>query len=283
VRDEIGRLGTDVVVRDLVRRAPGGRVVLDRLTTTFPAGQVTVVHGANGSGKSMLSRVLAGVDRPDAGAISTGRTAAFLLPERAAVLPGCSARSLGAALVRTTGARAGWPDRLDDALDRMRSTHGGRARMHQLSKGNLQKAYLAIAYALRPALAVLDEPLSGLDAEATTAATALMRELAGEGCVVVVTAHRAMRVADLNWALVAGRLANPTKIVDDDAYLVDLAPAGPARELVEARSLGQVVGGGASAPQRAQVRVAAGGLDALLRTALAHDLEITRVVQDGQT
>ena len=271
----------DVVVRDLVRRAPGGRVVLDHLTATFPAGQVSVVHGANGSGKSMLARVIAGVDRPDHGSVTRPRAAAFLLPERAAVLPGCSARTLAAALVPSVGNSAGgWSARLDDALESLGSSHGARTSMSRLSKGNLQKSYLAVAYALRPTLAVLDEPITGLDAPAAVAAGALMRSLAAEGGVVVVTGHRPTAFGDTNQALVGGRLDAPREPMAA-TYLVDLAPAPEVRRLLDAAALGSAVldSGTDASGHIVQVTVDADGLDHLLRAALAHDLKITRVAE----
>jgi ABC-type Mn2+/Zn2+ transport system ATPase subunit len=280
----VERASRDVVVRELVRRAPHGRVVLDRLNATFEGGQVTVVHGANGSGKSMLARVLTGVDRPDAGSIDGPRAAAFLLPERAAVLPGTSARTLASALAPTVGAHGkAWSARLDDALDRLRSTHHGSTPMSQLSKGNLQKAYLAVGYALQPALAVLDEPMGGLDASAVTAAGTMLREMAADGRVVVITAHRPGRFADVNWELTGGRLSLSAVPPVDGAYLVDLAPVDRARQLITARRLGSgfADAGEPSVAGRVRVRVDAADLDALLRSALTNGLKINRVVEDG--
>lgn len=279
----VHRASRDVVVRELVRRAPDGRVVLDRLTATFEAGQVTVVHGANGSGKSMLARVLTGVDRPDAGSVDAPRTAAYLLPERAAALPGSSARTLAGGLASTVGAHSkAWSARLDDALDRLRSTHRSNTPLSRLSKGNLQKAYLAVGYALHPALAVLDEPMSGLDAQSIAVASTLLREMATDGRVVVITAHRPGRFADVNWVLTGGRLG-PSAAPVDGAYLVDLAPADEVRQMIAAGRLapGVTDGGAPSVAGRARVRVAAADLDGLLRTALTNELKILRVVEDG--
>ena len=274
---------TDVVVRDLVRRAPGGRVVLDRLSATFAAGRVTVVHGSNGSGKSMLARVLGRVDRPDSGTVDLPPTAAFLLPERAAVLPGCSAHTLAASLATSLG-RGGhaWRRRLDDALERLQSTHGSGTSLSRLSKGNLQKAYLAVGYALRPALAVLDEPMTGLDPDALGQAAVLIQELATDG-VVVVTAHRPGRIGNPNRLLASGRLGDPTTVVTH-AYLVDLEPGESARALLGAARLGPGVaddGPVSGSGDRVRFRVDADQLDGLLRAALAGDLQIIRVVEDA--
>jgi ABC-2 type transport system ATP-binding protein len=233
----------------------------------------------------MLARVLAGVDRPDSGSVTEPRTATFLLPERAAVLPGCSAHTLAASLARTIAAgETDWRRRLDDALEHLRSTHDSRTSLSRLSKGNLQKAYLAVGFALRPALAVLDEPMTGLDPEAMGAAGALIRELATDGSVVVVTAHRPVRIGDPNRLLTAGRLADPTPRAAV-TYLVDLDPSEVARVLLRVGLLGPDVldDGGvstAAAEDRARFRVGADGLAVLLRTALAHGIRVTRVVED---
>jgi ABC-type multidrug transport system ATPase subunit len=57
-----------LTVRDLSRRF-GNLVVLDGVSFTVAAGQVTVVAGPNGSGKSTLLRCVVGADRPDAGEV----------------------------------------------------------------------------------------------------------------------------------------------------------------------------------------------------------------------
>lgn len=271
----------DVVVRDVVRRVPGGRVVLDRVTATFPAGEVSVVHGSNGSGKSVLSRVLARVDRPDAGSVSAPPTAAYLLPERAAVVPGVTARLLAHGLAATVGRDTSeWPVRLTGALERLRSTHGPSTPLHRLSKGNLQKAYLGIAYALRPAVAVLDEPMSGLDTPAMAAALELVRELARDGGVVVVTAHRAGRLGDTNRLLAGGVLHEPAA-VPEGAFLVDVGPADRALALLAAGALGPGVACDEPAPpERVRLRVGADQLDPLLRAALGCGLGVLRVVEE---
>src|SRR5690606_4025422 len=61
---------------------------------------------------------------------------------------------------------------------------------HQLSGGQLQRVAIAIAFALRPAVIVMDEPTTGLDVTTTQKVVALVRELAEQtGTGIVFVSH----------------------------------------------------------------------------------------------
>jgi ABC-type Mn2+/Zn2+ transport system ATPase subunit len=260
-----GMAGQGVVVRGLVRRTPQRRVVLDHLDLDLPAGAVTVVVGANGSGKSTFARVVAGVDRPDAGTVVRPVPRALLVAERVPALPRCSARTVARALA---GALPGSPDghaldtRLDHALDLLGSTHDAGAPLSRLSKGTLQKAYLAVAYALRPVVTVVDEPFTGLDPAAARATGELLRSLADAGGVVLATNHAPVACADQIHHLVRGRLHETT----------DAGPRPSGRwvlvDLLSARGVPE------------HLRIPAREVNRTLQAALAAGADVIRVVED---
>src|SRR3954467_9960720 len=70
-----------LIARDL-RKAHGAGTILAGVSVTVAPGDVLGVVGPNGAGKSTLLRLLAGVDRPDAGSVQlTGGTAGYLPQE----------------------------------------------------------------------------------------------------------------------------------------------------------------------------------------------------------
>jgi molybdate transport system ATP-binding protein len=169
-----------------------------------PGGEVLAVLGPNGAGKSTLVRVLAGLLRPDVGRVAVDGTVwddgtvhvpahersvgmvfqdALLFPHLSvADNVGFGLRTRGMPRAAARRAAAQWLTRV--GLDGF----GGR-RPGELSGGQAQRAALARALAVDPAVLLLDEPLSALDARTRlTVRAELRRHLAGfPGSTVLVT------------------------------------------------------------------------------------------------
>ncbi len=194
-----------------VRVARAERVVLDGVDLDVDAGRLTVVQGPSGSGKTTLLRVLAGLERPDAGDVTVG---------------GRSLTGLGrdelAALRRSYVAVAGQGGGLVDALDveenlgLARDARGlprdqvvvdhwvDRLGLHALrqrrtgvlSGGERQRAQVARVLVSGVGLAMLDEPTSQQDEANAERVVAALREAAVElGTAVVVATHDPVLVA----------------------------------------------------------------------------------------
>jgi ABC-type multidrug transport system ATPase subunit len=165
--------------RDLRVTYPGGLRALDGVTLSLGPGLFGLL-GPNGAGKSTLLRVLATLQRPDAGALSLdadGRTVDLLtdpmalrarlgyLPQDFGLYPTLSVEATlehfcaleGAA---TRGERQAWTNAL---LERTNLTAKRRAAVGTLSGGMRQRLGLAIALAGSPSVLLLDEPTAGLD------------------------------------------------------------------------------------------------------------------------
>lgn len=189
-----------IEVRDLVYDYPGTRA-LDAVGFALAPGSITALVGPNGAGKTTLLRCLAGLDEPAAGAIRiagidmladprTAQRALGYLPDHFGVYVDLSvARCLryagaahgleGAALAARIGeisAQLGLADKLD-------------ARAGTLSRGQRQRLAIAQAIVHRPRVLLLDEPASGLDPDARTGLSALMRALAAAGMTLLVSSH----------------------------------------------------------------------------------------------
>ncbi|WP_024804917.1 zinc ABC transporter ATP-binding protein AztA [Nocardia sp. BMG51109] len=171
--------------------------VLHEITTDVPAARVTAILGPNGSGKSTLLSAIAGVLAPTGGAIerASDRRPALVVQHSAvpATLP---------ITVRDTVAMGRWPHRgpwrrltradhriVRECLDRMGIAELARRRLTTLSGGQRQRALLAQALAQQSGLLLLDEPTTGLDAEARQQISRILRELAEDGVTVVQATH----------------------------------------------------------------------------------------------
>jgi NitT/TauT family transport system ATP-binding protein len=165
----------DVRLDDVTVRfpAPGAELTaVARLTLDVPAGSFTVVIGPNGCGKSTLLRLVAGLLAPDAGEVRVGGGApsagdgrvglAFQQPR---LVPWRSTLENVALPLELAGVDAeDRRDRAAGALERVGLAAAARLRPRELSGGMAQRAALARALISDPAVLLLDEPFSALDA-----------------------------------------------------------------------------------------------------------------------
>lgn len=186
-----------------------GPWVLRGVDLDVTPGTLVRVDGANGTGKSTLLRLLAGIDAPSEGRI-TGRPRTAYVPERfPAALPFTASgylTHLGAVhgLSRPAAARAA-----DEWLERLGAAAYARTPMAELSKGSSQKVAVAQALLAEPELLVLDEAWTGLDTAARAELERAVAERTVAGAAVVFVDHDPRRLAgvpDATYTVVDGAL-----------------------------------------------------------------------------
>ncbi|MFL5860184.1 MAG: ATP-binding cassette domain-containing protein [Solirubrobacteraceae bacterium] len=195
-------------LRDVVRahgRGHARHTVLDGFTHRLAAGRLHAIAGASGSGKTTLLRLVAGIDRPDRGAIlHDGHDLAELDPEARAALRRRRIGYLGQepAPVGFLSAEEnvvlalrwrGWSEgqaraRATLALERVGLTEQARQRAARLSAGEAQRVALARALATARGLLIVDEPTSRLDETNATMTAELLRAAAHEESHTVLCA-----------------------------------------------------------------------------------------------
>ena len=158
----------------------GGRLLFEGLDLHLDAGEALHVTGANGSGKSSLIRLAAGLLRPSAGHVE--RAEAALADENLALdreLP------LAHALAFWTGGNP-----LADAMDAMGLDHLADVPVRLLSTGQARRARLARVIASRVPLWLLDEPLNGLDGDGADRLEQAITRHRRNGGAVVAASHQ---------------------------------------------------------------------------------------------
>ena len=70
----------DIIITDITKSYPGSKP-LNHLSLTFPGGELTVLSGASGGGKTTLLRIIAGLDKPDSGTVVGAGKVAFMFQE----------------------------------------------------------------------------------------------------------------------------------------------------------------------------------------------------------
>jgi iron complex transport system ATP-binding protein len=219
----------------------GGRAVLKGLGLSLRRGEVAAIVGPNGAGKSTLLACLAGLRRPDAGAVRfDGGPVAALSPRDRARRIGYLPQSPEIAwrldvhtfvrLGRTAhrglfGETPADALAVDQALESTGMTAFAGRDITTLSGGERARVLIARALAGEPDWLLADEPLTGLDLSHQLDAADLLRRTARTGMGVAVSLHDltfAARVADRVVLMANGR------ILADGPPLAALAPASLA-------------------------------------------------------
>jgi ABC-type multidrug transport system ATPase subunit len=176
-----------------VSKRYGRREILTDVDLHLNAGELVALIGANGSGKSTVLRLLVGLSHPSAGSMRRDARVVGYVPDVFASHDRLSASAYLTHLGRIRGLSAARSRSLE-LLDRLKLSGGADTPMRKLSKGNAQKVALAQALLDPPELLVLDEPWSGLDANAHSTLRELLTETAEHGAAVVFTEHSAETV-----------------------------------------------------------------------------------------
>lgn len=171
-----------ITLRDISKRY-GPHTALDRLSLTIPPQSLTVVVGPSGCGKSTTLRVMSGLERPDEGRLFLGgsdltdvpadqRGLAMVFQDFALYPHMTVAQNIGFGLrLAAKHDRRNGPSRGEIAgrISEVSELLGLAGLDHrlpaQLSGGQRQRVALARAIVRRPAVLLLDEPLSNLDAQ----------------------------------------------------------------------------------------------------------------------
>lgn len=239
-----------VLVLDGVSKRFGRRVVLRDIHLALPSGTFVPVRGRNGTGKSTLLRVIAGVSSPSSGRVRGLARHVGYVPERGELGRGLSVHSYLQYLARL-GRREGRlrrAARVEELVDAYGLGRHADADLRTLSKGTVKKVAIVQALLAPSDLLVLDEPTDGLDSAAVARLRIDIEKAVAQGCCVVVACH----TTDLD------AMAVPTLPVVIDEHGVSTPAAQPR--------------------PRPRVRVVTAALDAAPREVLVAPEEVDAVL-----
>ncbi|WP_439601016.1 ATP-binding cassette domain-containing protein [Devosia sp.] len=164
-----------------------GRWLVEGVDVTIRKREIVTLIGPNGSGKSTTAKLVTGVLKPDAGAVSrkSGLRIGYV-PQKLSIdwtMPLTVRR-----LMSLTGS---YPAaEIDAALAATGVAHLANAEVQHLSGGEFQRALLARAMIRKPDLLVLDEPVQGVDFSGEVALYDLIGRIRDEtGCGILLISH----------------------------------------------------------------------------------------------
>ena len=191
-----------------VNKSFKGNTAINNLNLEVQKGEILGLLGANGAGKSTTINMLLGFLTPDSGTVKINdidtshkseetRKLIGYIPENVNLYPyltGLENLDYFCKLAGLTYSK----NELEDYL----TTCGLQNEAHSkkvsgYSKGMRQKVGIAIAYAKKAKVYLLDEPASGLDPLASNELSLLLKKLAAEGATILMASHDIFRVREV--------------------------------------------------------------------------------------
>lgn len=184
-----------------------GKTAVDNLSLKVHEGEILGLLGANGAGKSTTINMLLGFVKPDSGAVSifqidTSKQSEKLrkligyIPENVNLYGYLSGLENLDYFCRLAGLKYSKTE-----LRELLNTCGLQTEAYQqkvsgYSKGMRQKVGIAIAYAKKAEVYLLDEPASGLDPLASNELSVLLKKLADDGAIILMASHDIFRLRE---------------------------------------------------------------------------------------
>ena len=190
-----------------VKKVYKANTALNDLNLEIKAGEIYALLGANGAGKTTTINLLLGFLAPSSGEVKLDGIAPYTdkkaISQRVAYIPenvNLYPYLTGLENLDYFCALAGIKKSKSE-LKEVLSACGLQVDFHErkvseYSKGMRQKVGIAIAYAKKSKVLLLDEPASGLDPAASNELTALLKKLADEGACILMASHDLFRVRE---------------------------------------------------------------------------------------
>ena len=183
----------------------GEVLALDSASLNLGHARICGLVGMNGSGKSTLFKVIMGMIKPDAGRVlvngappSKARREGVIgyVPQSEDVdwqfpLSVKDVVMMGRYGHQGFTRRPSKADRaaVDEALERVELSEFAGRQIGQLSGGQKKRAFVARGIAQGATMMLLDEPFAGVDKRSEATITRLLRELAADGCTILISTH----------------------------------------------------------------------------------------------
>lgn len=180
----------EIITLENISKTYDGKTVLNNISQTFCQGQSVAFVGHNGCGKSTLLKIISKLVAPTSGKVIYGKSLLFhYIPEKFPPVP-LTAREFLMRMGTISGIHKGKVKHdvetfakdffMEELLD---------TRMNALSKGTLQKVGVIQALIKRPDILLLDEPLSGQDADSQKVFIEKINRMQNDNVTVFMSCH----------------------------------------------------------------------------------------------
>lgn len=171
--------------------------VLDHVSLEFESGEITGLKGINGSGKTMIMRIISGLIRPTEGKVFiNGRElkkemdfpeSIGVLIDSPAFLDGYSAydnlRYMASVKNKVSG------EEIKDLLKKVELADAGKKKYKYFSLGMKQRLGIAAAIMEHPDIILIDEPTNALDSKGVEMVKCILQQEKERGVLIILTCH----------------------------------------------------------------------------------------------
>ncbi len=191
-----------------ISKAFNGLLTINQLSLSVADGEIYGLLGSNGAGKSTTLNMLLGFLKPDEGQIlvngidtsshaEEARKQIGYIPENVNLYPYLTGIENLDYFCKIAGIKYSKTELSNflTACGLQQEAHNRRTETY--SKGMRQKVGIAIAYAKKAKVYLLDEPASGLDPLASNELSELLKKLATEGATILMASHDIFRVREV--------------------------------------------------------------------------------------
>lgn len=197
------------------------RIVLNNISFSFEDGKIYGLKGINGSGKTMLMRMIAGLIYPTEGRILVeGKelTKDISFPEKLGLLlenPAFLDRYTGLENLKILAELSGDVkiEKLRETLIKVGLDPDDKRKYRKYSLGMKQRLGIAAAIMDEPSILMLDEPINALDADGVELFTGIIEEEKKRGTLIILSCHEEARLREYSDVIV---FMEEGKIVDTE-------------------------------------------------------------------
>jgi ABC-type multidrug transport system ATPase subunit len=207
----------EVLVADCIGKKYADKWVLNSATLRATRGELRALLGRNGAGKSTLLKVAAGLITPESGSVRfngvvrerarmarMAREGLCFVPDRDLLSNAFTIRQQLAFAGSDTG-------RIASIGDRLQIGHLLDSKPYQLSSGERRRAEVGFAMMRQPTCLLADEPLRNISPIDADALLQVFREIAHNGCAVVITGHEVPALHGAERRAFHARLPRPVR------------------------------------------------------------------------
>ena len=163
---------------------------LDDISFSIEQGECTIIAGANGSGKSLLMTIAAGLEEPTSGKVKTTTGVGLVFQEPDAQILGETPREDIAFGPRNLGlSRKEAELRVEEALSQTGLSQRADFPARSLSGGEKRRLAAAGVLAMNAEIIIFDEPYANMDFPGVVQVNRLFQKLIGDGKTVIILTH----------------------------------------------------------------------------------------------
>lgn len=183
-------------VQNVRRVFADGTVALDGVSFSICSGEFTVIAGSNGSGKSVLMSLIAGLDEPTDGIIRLHNCQAGLVFQDAdsQILGETPKEDVSFGAKNCGLKKQALSDCVENALLHTGLFHKKNAPARMMSGGEKRRLAVAGILAMNRSLIIFDEPFANLDWPGVKTVCSILKQLKDEGKTVIVLTHELEKI-----------------------------------------------------------------------------------------